>query len=663
MDIEVLQAHRLDDGSVLRAVRAATGRQPCWLLVWEVTESEDGKRIELRPTGAGTAPRGFRHIERFTAGPADRPFGERRFHLTGDKERCRAIRLLAKRWRSGDGVFPTKSLLLQAFESTVRQDDRRRAREARLLRRWQVVAQHELADGQRLVHLQTREKEGAAVRGVVLRLGPNPVGLDFWTTPGHRQLGQQEREVERPVKIADVAAVLTAIGEGGDLDQLGELLVDLELDDYLGYRPGEVQRAWELAVRQDSLARGTADGTISLLLRPPAPTSASAPGPIPQALAGKLSTTHPALVSLTIQVPAELADDYRRRAQEDARLYRETHDAEVSSLAGEHQATSEEVEARRRARVMLPLAREARPGRARVAAAAEALGLSIQQVYRQVGILRVTSSWQALLPKKAGRRQGRAVLSTTAEQAISAALGQDLDRPFSDVYRAVRESALAAGVTVPDRKTVQARLDIARKRRDESRMICSGDQVWKLAKRWAGYGWLQGPGKESILRLLGLEARVWRDGNRWAWQIADQQVQRRMTREDARQSAVYRLLVLAFDERSLSRDKQSILEAGWHLADDLVADLASDWGRTVLAADRRPFGTTGTDDGAELQLFYGPDEKVDIGLCYRPDSRWSAWLSQWADCQQSRTELSIHDARAAAAVAAALAAFSRYFTV
>lgn len=662
MDIEVLHAHRLDDGSILRAVRALTGSQPRWLLLWEVEEAGEIKRIELRPHGLGTSPRGFRCSERFTAGPADRPIGERRFHLTGDKERCRAVRLLAMRWRSGDGVFPTKFSLMGAFEDTVRQDGAKRAREARRKRKWQLLARHELADGRTLVQLQARgDTRGGADRGVVLRLGPNPVGLDFWIMPGQIGRVQPERPIERPVKIADPAALLAAIDAGGPLDQLRELLVDVDLDDFLGNRPGDMQRTWDLAVRQDSLARGAADGSISLLQRPPAAKSAVAAGQSRQPLAVQPSAAHPVLVSLTIQVPAELADDYRRRAQEDARLYLETHDAEVSSLAGGQQATSEEVEARRRARVMMPLAREPRPGRARIAAAAEALGLSMKQVYRQVGVLRRTPSWRALLPKRSGRPQGHAVLSEASERIIGSALDDDLDRPFGDLYRAVRENAQAAGVTVPDRKTVQRRLDSARKTRDIRRMVCSGDQLWKLAKRWAGFGWLQGPGKDSMLRLLGREARVWRDSEGWAWRVDDQPFQRSLKREDARKGAVHRILVQAFNERSISRDTESIFETKWQLADGLVDELAADWARTVLSPERRPFATTGTGNGAVLQLFYGPDEKLEIGLSHSPNGRWSVWFLEWRDQKQNRRELFHHESRAAAAIAAAAAAFRRYF--
>ncbi|GAC1348504.1 MAG: DDE-type integrase/transposase/recombinase [Acetobacteraceae bacterium] len=119
-------------------------------------------------------------------------------------------------------------------------------------------------------------------------------------------------------------------------------------------------------------------------------------------------------------------------------------------------------EAVRRAAVIRPLAAETTSRSAAVQAAADALGISVSQVYRLVRAFRRRPLTQSLVLNKPGPRPGTRVLSPEVELRIEDAIEtvfKQRERPsVARLRRDIRQNCEAAGLAPPSRKAIEARI-------------------------------------------------------------------------------------------------------------------------------------------------------------------------------------------------------------
>jgi putative transposase len=119
-------------------------------------------------------------------------------------------------------------------------------------------------------------------------------------------------------------------------------------------------------------------------------------------------------------------------------------------------------EAVRRAAIIRPLAAESTSSPAAVQAAADALGISVSQVYRLVRAFRGRPLTQSLVLNKPGPRPGTRVLPPEVELRIENAMEavfKQRERPsVARLRRDIRQDCEAAGLAPPSRKAIQARI-------------------------------------------------------------------------------------------------------------------------------------------------------------------------------------------------------------
>ncbi|WP_189379706.1 MULTISPECIES: Mu transposase C-terminal domain-containing protein [unclassified Mesorhizobium] len=137
------------------------------------------------------------------------------------------------------------------------------------------------------------------------------------------------------------------------------------------------------------------------------------------------------------------------------------------------------IEAKRRATVIVPLAASDRIPSVVARAASEELGLSERSIYALVRRYRRAGGLlSSLAPQSSPGGRGKARLSRAAEQIIADAIRDEYltrqKKRAEAVVRAVRERAIAAGITPPAANTVRARVgavkaELAARRRDGAR--------------------------------------------------------------------------------------------------------------------------------------------------------------------------------------------------
>ena len=119
-------------------------------------------------------------------------------------------------------------------------------------------------------------------------------------------------------------------------------------------------------------------------------------------------------------------------------------------------------EAVRRAAVIRPLAAETTSSPAALRAAADALGISVSQVYRLVRAFRGRPLTQSLVLNKPGPRAGTRVLPPEVELRIENAIEavfKQRERPsVARLRRDIHQDCKAAGLAPPSRKAIEARI-------------------------------------------------------------------------------------------------------------------------------------------------------------------------------------------------------------
>jgi putative transposase len=119
-------------------------------------------------------------------------------------------------------------------------------------------------------------------------------------------------------------------------------------------------------------------------------------------------------------------------------------------------------EAVRRGAAIRPLAAAATNSRAAVRITAEALGLSVSQVYRLVRVFRGQPVTQSLVVSRPGPRNGTRLLAPEVELRIEDAIEamfKQRERPsMARLQRDIRKDCRAAGLAPPSRNAIQARV-------------------------------------------------------------------------------------------------------------------------------------------------------------------------------------------------------------
>src|SRR5579859_1235634 len=371
---QVHEVNRCDlvDGTILRALRClpyAGSDQPRWLLLHERANPNGPDRfIEARDADGRVYRR-----QAFTSDPAH-PVKSWDPHPINDPHRTEAIIALTRLLRSPRrhaGVMRSRDALKYGFDHLSSKDRAERNRRRQLSRMWSIAEKVDLFDGRMLAHLKA-SADGQTDEYLVVLGGaraPLQVLTGIWkdeVTTGHTVIDEA-----RFIGLKEAIAA-------GDEAALTGLLVGIENNEPNRNAVGAVERdaVWSRMMTADAKARATSAGTL-VALSPARPKSA------PMVLRRTLNSPdprrdaeHPGVTMITIAVPTDQAEAFRARAVEAVRIYRATHEAEILSLDGENrsgEADDAETVARRRARVLLPLASLPGLGREAVKPAAEAL--------------------------------------------------------------------------------------------------------------------------------------------------------------------------------------------------------------------------------------------------------------------------------------------------